>query len=188
MGLHKSSHMAGAREIGLMGAMASCAPPNTLLIAAPTPRPCPAPTPLSTAATQTELTMVDLSKLESELVELKVEDEYRRFKQRGYARKSRGKKKVDECMRIWNEENAYQEQEYRRLKKNAYQRELYRKAAAKKKELKRMLIDANQEQEYKRLKKNAYQREYYRKLAAKNKELKRMLTKAEDGELAASGA
>ena len=188
MGLHKSSHTAGAREVGLMGAMASCAPPNTLLIAAPTPRPCPAPTPLSTAATQTELTMVDLSKLASELVERKVEDEYRRFKQRVYARKSRGKKKVDECMRIWNEENAYQEQEYRRLKKNAYQRELYRKAAAKKKELKRMLIDANQEQEYKRLKKNAYQREYYRKLAAKNKELKRMLTKAEDGELAASGA
>ena len=152
MGLHKSSHTAGAREVGLMGAMASCAPPNTLLIAAPTPRPCPAPTPLSTAATQTELTMVDLSKLESEQVELKVENEYRR------------------------------------LKKNAYQRELYRKAAAKKKELKRMLIDANQEQEYKRLKKNAYQREYYRKLAAKNKELKRMLSKAEDGELAASGA
>ena len=152
MGLHKSSHTAGAREVGLMGAMASCAPPNTLLIAAPTPRPCPAPTPLSTAATQTELTMVDLSKLQSELVEWKVQDEYRRFKQRGYARKSRGKKKVDECMRIWNEENAYQEQEYKRLKKNAAQRE------------------------------------YNRKLAAKNKELKRMLSKAEDGELAASGA
>ena len=92
--------------------------------------------------------MVDLSKLESEQVELKFENEYRRLKKREYDRK----------------------------------------AAAKKKELKRMLIDANQEQEYKRLKKNAYQREYYRKLAAKNKELKRMLSKAEDGELAASGA
>ena len=90
MGLHKSSHTAGAREIGLMRAMASCAPPNTLLIAAPTPRPCPAPTPLSTAATQRELLMVEISKLESraevEISKLKVE--IRRLKQRGLKAKS----------------------------------------------------------------------------------------------------
>ena len=49
-------------------------------------------------------------------------------------------------------------------------------------------VELKVENEYRRLKKNAYQREYYRKLAAKNKELKRMLSKAEDGELAASGA
>ena len=162
MGLHKSSHTAGAREVGLMGAMASCAPPNTLLIAAPTPRPCPAPTPLSTAATQTELTMVDLSKLESELVELKVEDEYRRFKQRGYARKSRGKKKVDECMRIWNEvkidptkaeaesmaevEISKLKVEIRRLKQRGYERKYKAKLKAKNQKLKRMLTNANQEQ------------------------------------------
>ena len=136
MGLHKSSHTAGAREVGLMGAMASCAPPNTLLIAAPTPRPCPAPTPLSTAATQTELTMVDLSKLASELVERKVEDEYRRFKQRVYARKSRGKKKVDECMRIWNEIKIEEEWdqklkvEIRRLKQRGYERKYKAKLKA----------------------------------------------------------
>ena len=152
MGLHKSSHTAGAREVGLMGAMASCAPPNTLLIAAPTPRPCPAPTPLSTAATQTELTMVDLSKLESELVERKVEDEYRRFKQRVYARKSRGKKKVDECMRIWNEIKIEEEWdqklkvEIRRLKQRGYQRKYKAKLKAKNQKLKRMIANANQEQ------------------------------------------
>ena len=84
MGLHKSSHTAGAREVGLMGAMASCAPPNTLLIAAPTPRPCPAPTPLSTAATQTELTMDALAKLEQKQAELKVEN--RRLKRNKYQR------------------------------------------------------------------------------------------------------
>jgi len=88
--------------------------------------------------------MVDLSKLESELVERKVEDEYGRFKQRVYARKSRGKKKVDECMRIWNEKKAKnQKNEYRRLKKNAYMREYRGKLKAK----------------------NAYLREYLRESA-----------------------
>ena len=111
MGLHKSSHTAGAREVGLMGAMASGAPPNSLLIAAPTPRPCPEPTPLSTAATQTELTMVDLSKLESEQVELKFENEYRRLKKREYARKAAAKKK--ELKRMLT--NANQEQAARKV-------------------------------------------------------------------------
>ena len=115
MGLHKSSHTAGAREVGLMGAMASCAPPNTLLIAAPTPRPCPEPTPLSTATTQTELWMVDLAKLESEQAELKVE--IRRLKQRGYERKYKAKLKA--------------KNEYRRLKKTAYMREYRRKLKAR---------------------------------------------------------
>ena len=148
IGLHKSSHTARAREAVLMGEMASCAPPNSLLIVAPTPRPCPAPTPLSTAATQTELTMVDLSKLESELVERKVEDEYRRFKQRGYARKSRGKTKVAECMRIWNKVKidptklAELEVENKRLKNTAYKR----KWRAKNQRFKRMIANANQEQ------------------------------------------
>ena len=120
--MHKSSHTAGAREVGLMGAMASCAPPNTLLIAAPTPRPCPAPTPLSTAATQPLAGKLEV-------------DEIRRLKQRGYDRKYKAKLKAK------NQKN-----EYRRLKKNAYQREYDRKAAAKKKELKRMLPNANHEQ------------------------------------------
>ena len=92
--------------------------------------------------------MVDLSKLESELVERKVEDEYRRFKQRVYARKSRGKKKVDECMRIWNKVKidptklAELEVENKRLKHNAYNRKWY----AKNKRFKRMIANANQEQ------------------------------------------
>jgi len=102
--------------------MASCAPPNTLLIAAPTPRPCPAPTPLSTAATQPLAGKLEV-------------DEIRRLKQRGYDRKYKAKLKAK------NQKN-----EYRRLKKNAYQREYDRKAAAKKKELKGMLTNANQEQ------------------------------------------
>ena len=118
MGLHKSSHTAGAREVGLMGAMASCAPPNTLLIAAPTPRPCPAPTPLSTAATQTELLMVENSKLESraevEISKLKVE--IRRLRQRGYERKYKAKLKAN---------NEY------KAKRKAYMREYRRKLKAR---------------------------------------------------------
>ena len=96
--------------------------------------------------------MVDLSKLESELVERKVEDEYRRFKQRGYARKSRGKKKVDECMRIWNEIKIEEEWdqklevEIRRLKQRGYDRKYKAKMKAKNQELKRMIANANQEQ------------------------------------------
>ena len=96
-----------------MGAMASCAPPNTLLIAAPTPRPCPAPTPLSTAATQTELTMVDLSKLESELAERKVE--IRRLKQRGYERKYKAKVKAKNQKLKRMLTNANQEQAARKV-------------------------------------------------------------------------
>ena len=97
--------------------------------------------------------MVDLSKLESELVERKVEDEYRRFKQRGYARKSRGKKKVDECMRIWNEIKIEEEWdqklkvEIRRLKQRGYER----KYKAKNQKLKRRLTNASQEQAARKL-------------------------------------
>ena len=113
MGLHKFSHTAGAREVGLMGAMVSCAPPNSLLIVAPTPRPCPALTPLSTAATQTELTMDDLAKLESKQAELKVEN--RRLKQRGYERKYKAKVKAKNQKLKRMLTNANQEQAARKV-------------------------------------------------------------------------
>ena len=134
MGLHKSSHTAGAREVGLMGAMASCAPPNTLLIAAPTPRPCPAPTPLSTAATQTELLMVENSKLESraevEISKLKVE--ITRLKQRALKANDRRLKNIAYMREYRRKLKALKaKNEYRRLKKTAYMREYRRKLKAR---------------------------------------------------------
>ena len=119
MGLHKSSHTAGAREVGLMGAMASCAPPNTLLIAAPTPRPCPEPTPLSTAATQTELTMDALAKLEKKQAELKVENG--RLKQNGYSRKWKAKnKKLKRMLTNANQEQAARKVENKKPRTVSY--------------------------------------------------------------------
>ena len=134
MGLHKSSHTAGAREVGLMGAMASCAPPNTLLIAARTPRPCPAPTPLSTAATQTELLMVENSKLESraevEISKLKVE--ITRLKQRALKANDRRLKNIAYMREYRRKLKALKaKNEYRRLKKTAYMREYRRKLKAR---------------------------------------------------------
>ena len=87
IGLHKASHTSGAMEVdvGKLGDKASCAPPNCVLIAAPTPCPCHAPTPQSTVASQTELAVDDIAKLESKQAELKLE--YRRLKQNGYQRK-----------------------------------------------------------------------------------------------------
>ena len=70
--------------------------------------------------------MVDLSKLESEQVELKVENEYRRLKKNAYQREYYSKT-VDEN---------------KRLKQNAYNRKWY----AKNKRFKRMIANANQEQ------------------------------------------
>ena len=70
--------------------------------------------------------MVDLSKLESEQVELKVENEYRRLKKNAYQREYYSKT-VDEN---------------KRLKQNAYNRKWY----AKNKRSKRMIANANQEQ------------------------------------------
>ena len=55
--------------------------------------------------------MVDLSKLESEQVELKFENEYRRLKKREYARKAAAKKK--ELKRMLT--NANQEQAARKV-------------------------------------------------------------------------
>ena len=92
-GLHKASHTSGAMEVevGKLGDKASCAPPNCLLIAAPTPCPCQAPTPQSTVATQTELTVNDIAKLESKQAELKVDNI--RLKSNGYNRKFQSKKR-----------------------------------------------------------------------------------------------
>ena len=72
--------------------MASCAPPksaqnemNELLRAQPLPRACPTPIPLSTAATQTELTMDAIAKLET--------FEERRLKHNEQSRKNYAAKK-----------------------------------------------------------------------------------------------
>ena len=96
-----------------MGAMASCAPPNTLLIAAPTPRPCPAPTPLSTAITQTELWMVDIAKLESKQGELKVENI--RLKSNGHSRKFQAKKRKLNQAELMGVLKRFKKREYNRV-------------------------------------------------------------------------
>ena len=113
-GLHKASHTSGAMEVevGKLGDKASCVPPNCFLIAAPTPCPCHAPTPQSDVATQTELTVDDIAKLESKQAKLKVEN--RRLKSNGYGRKYRAKKK--ELKRTIA--NASQEQAELKVEKN----------------------------------------------------------------------
>ena len=81
--------------------MASCAPPksaqnemNELLRAQPLPRACPTPTPLSTAATQTELTMDAIAKLET--IKLRVDE--RRLKDNELQQKKRIKRKLWQLM------------------------------------------------------------------------------------------
>ena len=83
--------------------MASCAPPksaqnemNELLRAQPLPRACPTPTPLSTAATQTELTMDAIAKLET--INLRIDE--RRLRQNDQKREiyAAKKRKLEQLM------------------------------------------------------------------------------------------
>ena len=129
--------------------MASCAPPksaqnemNELLRAQPLPRACPTPIPLSTAATQTELTMDALTKIELKLEELKVEN--RRLRQNGYARKYNAKqKKLKRAIANASQEQAELKVESR-LKNNEQCRKI---RAAKKRKLEQLMIaNANLQQ------------------------------------------